>query len=319
LRDYFDSLVSVVQTYVPYRENASILEIACNDGTQLDSFKKAGYATYGIDPAENLYPLSSKNHDIVCDYFDQPSIEKLSIKEFDVILAENVFAHVNYPQTFAQYAKSLLKPGGKIFIQTSQANMVSLGQFDTVYHEHISFFNIRSMVKLLEKVGLYLEDVQKPSIHGTSYLFVISSNPNDDHSQKLIELESSQTPLTIEKFRTNALESVNDLRSKIEEYRLKNIPIIGYGAAAKGNTLLNFGRLDLDYIVDDNPLKHNLYTPGRRIPIVSLDTINKKFKDKPVAWIPLSWNFFKEIKEKINHNRKEQQDFFIQIKFSNLK
>lgn len=317
LRDYFDGMVHTVQKYIP--NGKTVLDIACNDGSQLDSFKRAGYATYGIDPAENLYQLSSKNHTTVCDYFTSTGVKSLPINKFDIILAQNVFAHVSYPKDFANLAKELLTKNGKFFIQTSQANMVSLGQFDTIYHEHISFFNIRSMIKLLQGTGLYLQDVLKPPIHGTSYIFVLSQDQQDDNSHHLIDTEPVQDELIINRFKKNAIDSVETLKQEINQARLMGNPIIGYGAAAKGNTLLNFGRIALDYIVDDNPLKHGLYTPGQHIPIVSLDYINKKYKNKTINWIPLSWNFFAEIKKKVSESRPNTDDRFIQIKFSGLK
>lgn len=317
LRDYFDSMVTTVENYI--NGAATVLDIACNDGSQLDSFKRAGYTTYGIDPAENLHQLSSNNHTTVCDYFTESSIKSLPIQKFDIILAQNVFAHVSYPKDFALLAKQSLTKNGKFFIQTSQANMVSLGQFDTIYHEHISFFNIRSMVKLLEGTGLYLQDVQKPAIHGTSYIFVLSQDPNDDNSDRLTKAEQLQDAGIIDRFKKNALDSVDTLRIELARAKVKGTPVIGYGAAAKGNTLLNFGRLQLDYIVDDNPLKHGLYTPGQHIPIVSLDYINKKYGTKVISWVPLSWNFFTEIKKKVSAARPEVNDQFIQIKFSGLK
>lgn len=316
LRDYFNEMVITVEKYI--KGGKTVLDIACNDGSQLDSFKRAGYKTYGIDPAVNLHELSKKNHFTICEYFTSDTVRLFPVDKFDIILAQNVFAHVSYPKKFAQLAKTLLSENGKFFIQTSQANMVSLGQFDTIYHEHISFFNIRSMVKLLENTGLYLQDVLKPAIHGTSYIFVLSQNEEDNNSKKLIESEILQDSIVIDKFKQNAFESVDILKKSIDQARNNNYPVIGYGAAAKGNTLLNFGRIKLDYIVDDNPLKHGLFTPGQHIPIVSLDYINKKYS-RAVSWVPLSWNFFTEIKKKIITSRPDKQDQFIQIKFSGLK
>ena len=96
LKEYFDWFVLFCSEYTSGKK---VLDIACNDGTQLDSFKMNGYETYGIDPAENLYELSSKNHKVVCDYLNEDSMKKLDVK-FDIITAQNVFAHNTYPQNF---------------------------------------------------------------------------------------------------------------------------------------------------------------------------------------------------------------------------
>ena len=315
LRDYFDEFVNITANYFEENKKLSILDIACNDGSQLNSFKNKGHETFGIDPAENLYPLSSVNHKIVCDYLTEESISKFD-KKFDAITAQNVFAHNTYPKHFLEICKKYLSDDGRIFIQTSQANMIDYGQFDTVYHEHISFFNIKSMSTLIKDTGLYLIDVLKPDIHGVSYVFVISKNPKDDNTKNLIKLETEKTLDVVNKFSSNAKKTVDSLNNEISKYREQGFLIVGYGAAAKGNTVLNFGKTDLDYIVDDNPLKQGLFTPGRKIPIVSFDYLADS--EKHILWIPLSWNFFKEIKENIENKRSSLNDKFYQLNFTTL-
>ena len=317
LKRYFDEFVWIVYRTFKEKFTMKVLDIACNDGSQLNSFKARGHETYGIDPAENLYELSSKNHTIVCDYLSENSIARLGCDKFDVIIAQNVFAHNTYPKEFLEICKNHLSDGGRIFIQTSQADMVKYGQFDTVYHEHISFFNVHSMNTLVRSAGLFLMDVQKTNIHGTSYVFIISKNSNEDNSEKLLQSEDRQTLAMVNQFAQNATLAVNDLLGRIKALRSTHM-IIGYGAAAKGNTVLNFGSIWLDCIVDDNPLKQGLYTPGMQIPIVSLDTAIKIAGNKPIAWIPLSWNFFREIKANIQKVRTNDQDTFIQLNFTKL-
>lgn len=297
LKDYFDSFVSIVTGYVKNTNTLNVLDIACNDGSQLDSFKKHGHNTYGIDPADNLYTLSSKNHNIICDYFSKDAVSRLPVHKFDVIIAQNVFAHNTYPKLFLETCRQHLSDAGKVFIQTSQADMVKYGQFDTIYHEHISFFNVRSIVALTKDTGLYLQDVLKTDIHGTSYVFVLSQNARDDHSEKLIQEDFAHTTEAITHFAETAKSVVVNLKDTLDS--MKGAITVGYGAAAKGNTLLNFGDIDLDYIVDDNPLKQGLYTPGRKIKIVSLDDMIKIADTNPIVWVPLSWNFFNEIKKRI--------------------
>lgn len=322
LRQYFDDFVHLVEENIDTsKKKMSVLDIACNDGTQLDSFKKFGYDTYGIDPAENLYSLSSKNHKVVCDYLTENSIKRLSTQQlgsdkFDIIVAQNVFAHNTYPRKFLQICRDNLKEGGRIFIQTSQADMVKYGQFDTVYHEHISFFNIRSISELAKLVGLALVNVVRTTVHGTSYVFVFSGNSQEDRSAELVKTEYDQTFSTVEKFAENAEKTINKLRTDIKNYREHGYPIVGYGAAAKGNTILNYGNIRLDYIVDDNPLKQTLFTPGTKIPIVSFHHVNELYPSSEIVWLPLAWNFFSEIRQNIKSKRQLIDDKFIKLDFA---
>jgi 2-polyprenyl-3-methyl-5-hydroxy-6-metoxy-1,4-benzoquinol methylase len=290
--DHFENFVDISEKYVPNAK--TVLDIACNDGSQLYFYKKKGYQTYGIDPAINLYDLSSKQGKIICDYLTQENIKSFGV-EFDMILAQNVFAHNDYPVDFLKYCKSVLSVNGKIFVQTSQANMIENNEFDTVYHEHLSFFNVRSMAATVHRAGLSLIDVLKVPIHGTSYIFVIGKD--GDRSEELIEQEKEINLTTMMFYSNNVYSILSNLWKTIEEYKYKKYKIIGYGAAAKGNTILNASYLKFDYIVDDNPLKHGLYTPGMHIPIKHPDVL--KDETGNIAIVPLAWNFFDEIKEKV--------------------
>lgn len=294
LRNYFSSFVDLTREY---NQGADVLDIACNDGSQLDAFKDRGYNTMGIDPAENLYPISSKKHEIICNYFNDETVNAIN-KTFDVIIAQNVFAHVRKPFEFLESCKKILKPGGHIFIQTSQADMVHNNEFDTVYHEHLSFFSVRSFSRLVERAGLNLIDVKRTPIHGTSFVFVVS-NSGEDRS---IELVRKEKPLNIDVLREYSVRAKKiafQAKLKIDTYRRLGYKAVGYGAAAKGNTFLNFGNIELDYIVDDNPLKQGLYTPGRRIPIRSPHLIG--LETTKILLVPLAWNFFEEIKNKVKN------------------
>jgi cyclopropane fatty-acyl-phospholipid synthase-like methyltransferase len=288
-----------------YTDGRNVLDIACNDGTQLDAYKSRGFKTYGIDPAENLYPLSSKNHNIVCDYFNESSLKKLNTK-FDIIIAQNVFAHNTYPKEFLEQAKSSLNDGGCIFIQTSQADMVQNNQFDTIYHEHISFFSVKSFCTLAKSAGLNVIDVIRTSIHGTSFVFVLSEKMKD-RSDSLIAKELQLTETVIDSYVTNCKRITKETFAKVEELQSQGYKIIGYGAAAKGNTFLNFAKFKLDYIVDDNELKQGLYSPGSKIPIYSPDKLLSE-TDK-ICIVPLAWNFFDEIKQKVIMRKKDNVIF----------
>ena len=141
LHDNMKWFVDYVLETTLWGEKASVLDIACNDGTQLDYFKKKGFKTFGIDPAKNLHKLSSKNHEVICDYFDSKHFDGT----FEILVAQNVFAHNSDPKRFLEHCSDLMHDDSVLFIQTSQAEMILNNQFDTIYHEHVSFFNINSM------------------------------------------------------------------------------------------------------------------------------------------------------------------------------
>jgi hypothetical protein len=202
-----------------------------------------------------------------------------------------------------------------LFIQTSQADMVLHNEFDTIYHEHVNFFNANSMKRLAQRAGLNLVDVIKTPIHGNSYIFALSKHSSNQHRvQNIIDLEAANGLLNIntyDRWANTVHTNVNQLIATVNQHRRQGFVLVGYGAAAKGNTLLNFADIQLDVIVDDNPLKQGKYTPGTGVPIVSIDYIQKQGEDAKLLFVPLAWNFFKEIKSKIQTARTNSNDRFL--------
>jgi hypothetical protein len=174
--------------------------------------------------------------------------------------------------------------------------MIANNEFDTIYHEHLSFFSVKSFCAVAKRAGLNVINVRRTAIHGTSFLFVLSKN-QPDRSEFFQSQEHELTQLELTQYAATAKKIVVDLKDTIDVYKKNGYTIIGYGAAAKGNTLLNFGKIHLDYIVDDNPLKHALYTPGMKIPIKPPDVLSTE--SGKVVIIPLAWNFYDEIKQKV--------------------
>ena len=308
LRDNFEWFSNFVLEDAPVCK--TVLDIACNDGTQLDCFKAKGVETYGIDPAENLYELSSKNHDVKCEYFDSVFFGHL----FDVIIAQNVFAHNSDPKKFLDDCCELMDDDSRLYIQTSQAHMVQNNQFDTVYHEHISFFNINSFNELVKRTNLNLIDVIKTPVHGVSYLFVLSKKKMNEHRvQNLIDTERETglySKKTYDDYKRNILNIVESFK-KVVKHVQGEYPVIGYGAAAKGNTFLNFTDIKLDYVIDDNELKQGLYTPGTNIEIKSVELLKEYGEDDRILFVPLAWNFYDEIRNRIKVVRDNDNDRFL--------
>lgn len=311
LLTYFDWFVD----YVTSNEDVgSVLDIACNDGSQLNSFKKLGWKTYGVDPAENLYKLSSQDHNVTCDYFKG---EGQFDRQFDVITAQNVFAHNENALEFLNDCADVLNDDGTVFIQTSQAELVASNQFDTVYHEHLSFFNINSMNELAKRSNLDLVDVIKTPIHGISYVFVFrkqASKYNIQCINNLIGVEKERGLYKLDtytRYGANIRYICTVYNQTIENWSKDGYKIIGYGAAAKGMTFLNYAGTYPDVIIDDNPLKQGLYTPGSNIPIHSVDYIKQLDPNEKIMFVPLAWNFYDEIRSRIKQVRANDNDRFI--------
>jgi 2-polyprenyl-3-methyl-5-hydroxy-6-metoxy-1,4-benzoquinol methylase len=290
---------------------SSVLDIGCNDGSQLDSFARLGVKTYGVDPAENLYEVSSKKHTVHCGYFD----ESFPNGKFDVVICQNAFAH-NYDQlSFLRNMKRVVADHGLIYVTTSQADMIFNTEFDTIYHEHLSFYNIKSMDALCRRAGLNLIEVLKHPIHGTSYIFVISKHHARNAYLDLAIKSEAHMGLYDDESYTFYVEECKEIiegfADEVSRHKAEGKILVGYGAPAKGNTLLNASNVFLNFIIDDNPLKQGLYTPGMRIPIFSSEKLKDYENIDNLVFVPLAWNFFDEIKAKIQKIRPNKKDSFL--------
>ena len=312
LHDNMKWFVDYVLETTIWSKGNSVLDIACNDGTQLNYFKDKGFKTYGVDPAENLHKLSSENHTVVCDYFNADTFDR----QFDVITAQNVFAHNSNPKEFLEHCDELMHDESVLYIKTSQAEMILNNQFDTIYHENVSFFNINSMNELAKRTNLTLTDVIKTPVHGISYLFRFTKNTFEGRRKVFNEIEVERqrgllSKKTYNEYTKNITKLVSDFKELVQNSKREGFKLIGYGAAAKGMTFLNFAGVKLDYIIDDNELKHNLYTPGTNT-IIKPNGFLKQFKENDkMLFIPLAWNFYDEIQGRILKTRDNKNDWFL--------
>lgn len=310
--EYFDWFAKFTIGEVTGKAPKNVLDIGCNDGSQLDAFKKYGLETVGVDPAENLHIDSSKRHNVICGYFNEQTFEDTV---FDIITCQNAFAHNYNPLQFLENVKTVMDSTSLLYITTSQANMIGNNEFDTIYHEHISFYNIKSMNELCKRAGLFLNDVVKHPIHGTSYIFIISKHFSRPYNiEKLIADEESACLYDAETYKEYAKKCnniISGFKTVIDTIRNNGYSIIGYGASAKGNTLMNASQANPDFIIDDAPLKQGMYTPGRSVPILGINILNKFIEIDRLCFIPLAWNFYDEIKRNIQTKREGKDDMFV--------
>jgi len=268
------TMLEYYNDFVKGIKGKSVFEIACNDGAQLDAFKKVGFETYGIDPAQNLHKATvKKGHKVTCGYFP----EDAPTQQFDVVVAQNVLAHNPDPFNFLLGCKKIMHKSSLLFIQTSQANMIENHQFDTIYHEHISFFNKRSFNKLFSRADLQVVEHRFiPHIHGGSDLFVLKKMP------EISILDYSD-------FQNRSYKFANEFKNEC-----KGKDIVIYGAAAKMINLVRFTGIKPVCFIDDTPTK--IGKEVDHIPIMPLSVLNELLDGTHI--IPV-WNFYDEIKEKV--------------------
>lgn len=306
LKDHFRGLATVSRNFLK-KTNFSprILDIACNDGTALKQFQAEfpDAELWGVDPAENLIPIATKNlpdAHIVQGYWG--NMEIIPIDYFDIITASNVFAHVDDVVSFLEACKRSLKRDGTLFIEMPYfMETMKKGEFDQIYHEHLSYFSYLAMQRLCFKVGLYIIKTEFVPIHGGTIRFALSMDPIPSSNISLM-LEEHRNRKLVYTFVEDVERRMRELKCVIDKAVRKGIPVVGYGASAKGNTVINFGKLtNISYIVDDNPGKVGLYTPGAHIPIEEVPTLG--FDGRPLAIIMFAWNFREEILQKIESVR----------------
>ena len=292
------------------------LEIACNSGVLLEMFQNKGVECYGVDPAKNIRELSEKrNLNVYVDYWNEEFSNRIKseVGNFDLIMAFHVLPHVEDPNDFVKSCASVLSDEGRIYIQTSQCDMFLNNEFDVIYHEHSSYFTGNSIKELAHRNSLYVSSIIKTDIHSKSFLFSLQKEKCDEAQlNQLIKEESENGIYSIEKYNSFSNKAA-DIKQKLlvglRSFKEQGYTIIGYGAAAKGNTLLNYIEYKLDYIIDDNEMKWNYLTPGQDIEIHGIELLNRGF-DK-ICFVPLAWNFYSEIKERIEKVRNTENDVFV--------
>lgn len=311
LCEYFAYLAKKINNDILVARKKVVLEIACNDGSQLDEFKKLGWETWGVDPALNIVSnVSSKGHNIMCGFWGVDKFQdKIADTEFDVIVAQNVLAHVPNPINFLCACADVMSRNTLLYIQTSQCNMYMNGEFDTIYHEHASYFTVNSMKKATELAGLGILEVTKENIHGVSYLFKIKKAISTGYLPLLHE--EYQYGMYSSEFYRYYKSMVNNTmkwtKEQLENMKQNNIDVIGFGCPAKAVVMLNYFNIDneyIKYICDDATMKHNKYVPGKKIKIFPCDKLYLEYGkgDKPVCIWVLAWNFYDEIISKIRGN-----------------
>ena len=293
-----------------------IIDIGSNDGVALKPFKELGFKNIlGVEPAKNLAKLANKNKlKTFNGFLNKKNIKNIK-KNADLILASNVFAHSDNLKEMAECMIQLLSKKGIIIIEV-QHLMKTLKDltFDNIYHEHFNYWSLTSLINFFKQFPVKIFKVEKIPTHGGSIRIYIQKGKNIKIEKSVKELLKEEEKFGIKDFKT--YQDFGKKVYKIRENVIKNLnalkidgkTIIGYGAPAKATTALNFFGIskEIDYIIEDNKLKHKKFVPGVKIPIYSKDKILKK---NPLILV-LAWNFFNEIKK----NNSKLSNNFINIK-----
>tara|TARA_B100000242_G_scaffold227337_1_gene167719 strand:- start:21797 stop:23011 length:1215 start_codon:yes stop_codon:yes gene_type:complete len=324
---YSSSWLDHSKNYVSYMieklslNNASkVTEIASNDGYLLQFFKEKNIPCLGIEPTKNTAAVArEKGIDVIEDFFGSTLAK--TIEPSDLILGKNVLAHVPDINDFVQGLKIALKPKGTITMEFPHLlNLIQKNQFDTIYHEHFSYLSFYTAKEIFEHHGLKLYDVEKFPTHGGSIrIFATHEESSIKVSKNVENLINEERSFGIcdeeiyQGFQQKTDRVKNDLLTFLLQSKIENKSVIAYGAAAKGNTLLNYAGVKSDlisFVVDKSPHKQGKYLPASHIPIVSEENITKL---KPSYVLILPWNIQDEVTEQLKYIRKWGGKFVVAV------
>jgi len=317
---YSDSWLAHAKRYVKamigrfgFDSRSQIVEIASNDGYLLQYFKECDIPVLGIEPAQNVAKIAeAKGIPTHAKFFGVETAKELvaSGKQADLLLGNNVLAHVPDINDFVGGMKIVIKPHGVITMEFPHLlRLMAENQFDTIYHEHFSYLSFMTTERVFASHGLVLFDVEELPTHGGSLRIYArhaedQTKPVTERVAAMKSIEQKQSLHRLEAYSAFA-EKVMETKRKLLEFLInakrQGKTIAGYGAPAKGNTLLNYCgiRTDfLEYTVDRSPHKQGCYLPGTRIPIHEPDRINMT---KPDYVLILPWNLKEEIMSQMKH------------------
>jgi hypothetical protein len=285
-------------------ESPFVVEVASNDGTFLRQFKENGCSILGVDPALNIATQAcNAGVPTLAEFFDVTIAKKIlaEYKRPNIVMARNVIPHVKEIHSIVEGLSSLIDSEGTVVIEFHYAKtIVEELHYDSIYHEHLFYFSIKSLAALFEQYCLYPFDAFRSPISGGS-LVLFFSNKKKKPSETLRELVEAEQVSglnllnTWQQFGEKSKKHAENVKRIVVEYA-KSGTLVAYGASARSSTLMNLARVssqEIDCVIDRNPIKHGLYTPGTNIPIVSYQEGLDKLLGKHL--LLLAWNFEEEI------------------------
>ena len=302
-----------------------VVEIASNDGSLLKYFCERHIRVLGVEPATNIAALAREaGVETLNEFFNATLAEKILSTHgaAGVIIANNVLAHVDTSLEFLEAARSLLKADGRIVIEVPYlAEMLAQLEYDTIYHEHLSYFSVTALLRLFTEAGLALDRVDLVPIHGGSLRLWAKQIGAGGHTESVLQLAEKERAAglarlaTYQEFGRRVARNRKDLLALLRQLQGEGKSLAGYGAPAKGNTLLCYCGIGTDivpYTVDRSPLKVGLFCPGSHIPIEPFDRILER---RPDYVLILAWNFATEIMASLSDYQEKGGQFILPIPF----
>jgi SAM-dependent methyltransferase len=287
-----------------------VIEVASNDGYLLQYFNQAGVNVMGIEPSAGVAEVAiEKNIPTVIDFFGTDLAKTLVLSTKPrLMLGNNVLAHVPNIHDFIQGFSILLADDGLITFEFPHLmNLIKSNQFDTIYHEHYSYLSVTALIPVFGVYGLKVVKVQRIPTHGGSVRIFVAKSDSfwkiDDSVDEVLLEEAELDPRkqsVISMVQEKTIQVKTNLLRELELCKESGIRVAAYGAAAKGNTLLNYSGVTselIEYVIDLNPRKQGNFLPGSRIPIVGLDQLSMNLPD---VLLVLPWNLASEIKKQLN-------------------
>jgi SAM-dependent methyltransferase len=320
-----EAYTNMINERLKLDKHSLVVEVASNDGYLLQYFMKKGIPVLGIEPAENVARVAmEKGVPTRVSFFGESSAQALLREgmQADLLIGNNVLAHVPDLNDFVSGLKTLLKPQGVITMEFPHVmRLMEKNQFDTIYHEHFSYFSFYSVEQVFRKHDVIIFDVEELTTHGGS-LRIYAKHAGDSSkaiAPRVAELQTQEKLAGLEKlesylsFAKKVHHTKRQLLSFLIQARENGKTIVGYGAPAKGNTLLNYCGIRTDFIeytVDRSPYKQNHFLPGTRIPIYHPDTIKQT---KPDYLLILPWNIQDEVMSQMAYVREWGCQFIVPI------